>query len=407
MTFIDLKNIAERNEVRIDNTKDRKRTPPYYFDSLRDTFVFYFHTFRSNNSSYEHYAVASSSVKKKNRKILENQFLDTENTVLSIVSCERFFELYIKDILRQTNAKLVYEEDRQTRSKNTWQVIGKIQSNTFVARKAGRKSYTIPFRETLKRFYELIRYTKIQDKKSHPLVKRFGRILVNYQFLEEQEHKSTLEFINWYRDRILHNGNSLPSMRLLDFIIAKKVVPIVEAIRAKTKNEYGDWWYFLETVTKIDLLQSLLSVAILHRNTKSKKQVDSSVLNLLYIGHLKELGRANLNMNWLMQRNLRATFEYNYQDPLGRGKRFAEVEKEQNDHAMKVMSCPCCGNNSLVIYRQQINDIFNNGQLLNIDWVKCYTCDYHLRYNTGEPAYFNLHNQNLFNLEFPSVTQNA
>lgn len=61
---------------------------------------------------------------------------------------------------------------------------------------------------------------------------------------------------------------------------------------------------------------------------------------------------------------------------------------------------PCCGNQSMVIYRQEFNDIFNNNQPMNIDWVKCYICDYFLRYNTGEPAYFKLHTKQLFNRVF-------
>lgn len=405
MKFTDLKNLAERNEVKIDNTKDRKRTPPHHFESLRNAFASYFSTFRTSNATLESYAMSTSTTPKKQLTILESQHLDVENTVLSLTNFERFFELYIKDILRHVHPRLVQEESRAVpKARKTWQLLFKIQDGTFVPHKTGNRTYTIAFRETLKRFYELFRYSRLPDKKSHPIVKKFVKTINSYQFLFCDEHKATLELINWYRDRILHNGNSLPSMRSLDYIVTQRIIPIVLAIRNQTRTEYGDWWFFLETVANIDLLGSLAAVKIEPRNAKSSKQINTAVQNLLYIGHLKELGRANLNMNWLMRRNLRATFEYNYFDPVGRGIRFAEIENEKNTYARQVASCPCCGHNSLVIYCQEWNDMFNGNSPLNIDWVKCYTCDYHVRYNTGEPAYFRLHNERLFNRKFNLVT---
>lgn len=404
MKFTDLKNLAERNEVKIDNTKDRKRTPPHYFESLRNAFAAYFHTFRTSNATLESYAMSTSTTPKKQLTILESQHLDVEHTVLAMVNFERFFELYMKEILRSTHPRLVQEESRHVpKSKKTWQLLVKIQDRSFVPRKTGRQTYTIAFRETLKRFYELVRYSSLPDKKSLPIVKKFTKVMTPYKFLSNDQHKATLELINWYRDRILHNGNSLPSLRSLDYFVTQHIVPVVLAIRNQTKNEYGDWWFFLETATGIDLLDLLAAVRIAPRNAQSSKQINAAVQSLLYIGHLKELGRSNLNMNWLMRRNLRATFEYNYHDPVGRGIRFAEIEKEKNSHARQIASCPCCSHTSLVIYRQEWNDIFNNNRPLNIDWVKCYTCDYHVRYNTGEPAYFRLHNERLFNRQFNEV----
>lgn len=92
---------------------------------------------------------------------------------------------------------------------------------------------------------------------------------------------------------------------------------------------------FLETRTGVDILDLLNEVKLKYRNPRNKKKIREAFLSLIYVGHLKELGRANMNMNWLMRGNLRVTYEYNYQDPIGRGKRFALAEKEQHIHAKK------------------------------------------------------------------------
>ncbi len=404
MKFTDLKNLAEKNEVPVDNTNDRKRTPPHYFESLRNAFASYFSTFRTNNSSYESYAMSISTTKKAHLNILESQFLDVENTVLSMVHFERFFELFIKDLLYRTNPKLTHSEDKNhSRSGTTWQLLGNIQAKTFKSYKPAGRIISAPFAEILKRFYALINFSKDPAKQQHPLVRKFSKILQPYSFLDDDAYRATLEFINWYRNKILHSGTRLPSLRFFDYIITQRIISLIKQIRSVTKQEFGDWWYFLETMTGIDIAESLASVEFDQTNPKTTKQVNGAIDNLIYIGHLKELGRANLNMNWLMRRNLRATFEYNYFDPAGRGIRFAAIEKEKNRNARQIARCPCCGNQSMVIYRQEFNDIINNNQPLNIDWVKCYSCDYYLRYNTGEPAWFKLHNEKLFNREFDQV----
>jgi hypothetical protein len=401
MKFADLKNLAEKNEVPVDNTKDRKRTPPHFFNSLRDAFASYFNTFRTNNSTYESYAMSTSTTKKAQLKILESQFLDVENTVLSMVHFQRFFELFIKDLLYRTNPKLTYSEDKShSRSGSTWQLVGNIQAKIFRPYKPEGRIISAPFSEILKRFYSLVIFTKDPAKQQNSLVRKFSKILQPYSFLDDDDHKATIEFINWYRNKILHNGTRLPSLRFFDYIVTQRIIPIVKRIRSLTKQEFGDWWYFLETKTGVDILDSLSTTEFEQTNSKTMKQVKITVRNLLHIGHLKELGRANFNMNWLMRRNLRATFEYNYYDPIGRGLRFAATEKEKNGYAKEIVSCPCCGNEPMVIYRQEHNDIFNHNQLLNIDWVKCYTCDYYLRYNTMEPALFKLHKEQLFNRKF-------
>lgn len=44
---------------------------------------------------------------------------------------------------------------------------------------------------------------------------------------------------------------------------------------------------------------------------------------------------------------------------------------------------PCCGVTFLVIYQLVTDDFFDPGKKMKIDLVKCYTCDYHLKYVPG------------------------
>lgn len=383
-----LKNLAEKNEVRI----DKHREPPYFYDSLRNAYYHYFKTFITKNSSYESYIISSTTYNRKQLKALERQFLDEENTYLTIVLFQRFFELFLKDLLKKTNMKLVQSEARGgglKQSKTTWELINKIKSGSFSPYKPdGKGVYTIPFNNTIKRFYDLIDYSKDPIKKSNSIVKKFSITIKNFTFLDNSDYKSTFEFLNWYRDRILHNGNKLPRLRFLDFIITKRVIPItVNIINSDTTITQG-WLFFTKTITGIEILQEMMATDFDVRNLKNDKTIKKTIHNLLYLAHLKELGRANMNMNNFVKMN-HSTYEYNYRDPIGRGKRFAEVEVKKHPHAKIIISCHCCGNESKVFYEEQIDDFFNSGKTIKIQWVKCYVCEYHLRYNVGDLSLFN------------------
>ena len=398
MDFIKLKNLADKNEVRIDNHKGHTSNPAYYYDSLRNAFGFYFNTFITKNASYESYITATSTDKRKALKILESQFLDAENTVLSLVSFERFFELFLKDLLNKTNPKLSQSESGK--SKSTWQLISKIQLKTFqpFIPIKGKGAHKIPFRETLKRFYDLIDYSKDPIKKSNKLVKKFLKIINNFTFLDNKKHKATLEFLNWYRDRILHSGNKLPRLRFLDYTITQRVIPIVCKILAGEEKMPTEWLFFTETVTGIKILDCMMNTKFEVRNLKSNKKIIETINNLLFIGHLKELGRANMNMNNAIRQN-RATYEYNYHDPKGRGKRFAIAEKDNYPNAKNIKRCPCCNEESLVLYETKVDNWMGTKKTLIIQWIKCYTCEYHLRQNVFDLHFFNPKFEKLFDYQ--------
>ena len=209
-------------------------------------------------------------------------------------------------------------------------------------------------------------------------------------------HESSLRLLSWYRDRILHNGNKLPSLWLLDYLVTQRFIPIINDIVIVEKEKLGQALFYLKTVTEKNIIDESMNIKFEFKDIKSGEKVNETYINLLKIGQIKELGRANLNMN-LFVRNNRAAYEYNYHDPKGRGKRFAIAEKNEHPKAKEIKKCPCCGEESLVMYETQLENYMGKEETLIIQWVKCYTCDYHLRYNVGDPHLFNLSSEKIFN----------
>jgi hypothetical protein len=387
MNSTQLINLAGKNEVRIDNHKGGSSKPPYFYHSLRNAIDYYFKTFRSNNSSYDFYISATSTNKKKTLSIIERQFLDEENTVLCIVSFERFFELFLKDLLKRVNVKLTQAEEKKGKSRTTWELAEKIRLKTFKPFNPGRGIHQVPFRETIRRFYNLIDLTKDTVKSKQPLVRKFSKVFSAFTFLDNSQHKSIFEFINWYRDRILHNGNKLPTLRLLDYMVTQRILPVVNMVLKSEKDIPNEWLFFTKTVSGIEILSEMEKLKFKVRNSKTRRQVSESYNMLLCLGHLKELGRANLNMN-LDARANRSPYEYNYHDIKGRGIRFARSENRNHPHAVKVKHCPCCTEKSLVHYKILGKDL-HIPKREDIEWLKCYTCDYYIRYNVLDLHYFN------------------
>jgi len=105
MDFTGLRRLSERNEIRIDEYRGHMRTPPHHYDSLRHALGFYFNTFNTQNAQYDFYA---EGLYGKRANLIGRQFLDEENTILTIITFERFFELFLKDLLKKTNLKLVH-----------------------------------------------------------------------------------------------------------------------------------------------------------------------------------------------------------------------------------------------------------------------------------------------------------
>lgn len=389
MNFDQLRDLAEKNEVSLKDHGGRKRTPPYYYDSLRQALGAYFNTFVTQNAKYNWYAEGLSATRKASPFA---GYLDEDSTVISLTAFERFFELFLKDFLRKIDHRLNYVYQRPKKGNKAKELINNIRSGQLIPRKFGTKYLSPAFRESLDRVYGLIELSKVGDQ--DPIVKRFTRILKKYSFLNSEIHKGTLQLLSWYRDRILHNGDKLPNLWYLDYLVTQRVIPLIKEITDKEKDNLGESLFYFQTITGINIIDRLADIKFDFKDFKQKRKADITYARLLYIGHLKELGRANMNMNLFARKNHSAS-EYNYHDVKGRGHRFAIAEKK-HENFRKIKNCICCGQDSMVLYRVTVEDIFNAGSKLNIDWVKCYTCDYHMRFNAQDPYFFKLTSKKLF-----------
>lgn len=390
MDFDTLRRLAEKHDVVITSYEGHHRTPPHYFASLRNAFGFYFNTFNTKNSSYNFYAEGLSA---HSEVANSSDFLDEENTVLAIVAFERFFELFIKNILKASDHNLAHSREDRKRIK-TRDLLTEISSSKFVPRTDDGVPFTIPFSETLRRFYDLIDLHN--EGYEHSIVENFSHEIENYRFFDSAEHHVTLKLINWYRDRILHNGSKLPSLWMLDYFVTQRLLPMIFGITEVDKHTLGESLFYFKTLSGINVIEKLNGVRYEFDQLYDPERQRETYRLLLYIGHLKELGRANLNMNLYMRNNSQATYEYNYRDPKARGRRFARVEMEGHIHAIRISPCICCAEESMVVYQEIIDDIFRIGSKKSIEWVKCYTCDYHIRYNVGDPSIFSLHPNRIF-----------
>ncbi len=390
MDFEKLRLLAEENEVELSDHDGFSRTPPFYYDSLRHGLISYFNTFNTKNHVYDYNAMGLSDGNVSN---LKREFLDEENTVLSLISFARFFELLIKDILRKVDIRLTYSTTNGTSANKVKELISKIKEGTFKAKEFEGKPLSAPFRDCLNRFYEMVEQSKNND--NNPIVERFTLIFKKYAFFDSKEYEASMRLLSWYRDRILHNGSKLPSLWYLDYFISQRLIPIIKDIAEAENDDLGESLFYLKTITGVNILDKLAGIKYGFDQLEDKQEKQRIFGILLYIGHLKELGRANLNMNIFVRHN-HATHEYNYKDPKGRGKRFANAERNYSDFK-DIKKCPCCNEESLVIYKIETKDvIFNPEQMLVIEWLKCYTCDYHLRYNVYDPSVFRLSEDQFF-----------
>jgi len=187
--------LSKKNEVRVDNHKNYKRTPPFYYDSLRHAMSAYFNTFHSHNAMYDFYA--QGYILSKSKGYIGHN-LDEDNTVLGIIGFERFFELFLKDILTKTNINLVLQAKEDNRNLSIDSLITQVETKSFIPKKNNDKTLSIPFQQTIKRFYKLIELVKNGNTDSK-ILRKFSNILKKYSFLESSSYEATFKLVNWFR----------------------------------------------------------------------------------------------------------------------------------------------------------------------------------------------------------------
>jgi hypothetical protein len=361
----------KENEYKIDEG-GRVLTPPIYYQSLNDAFNNYFNTVKNNKDTY-HFLLDF-----KDKATNSFEFHNLDSAVFTILGFHRFFELLLKDILRRINPFLAVkfpEKEKET-------------LNYFNNNLDPEKMETVEFRKAFERFKEAINYHNQNPHKSE------YSIVQEFLFLNSGD---TLNRLAKWRNRIMHNGNTIPNVYLLDYLVSQKIIPIIDAVVKADKGILKNYLpHYFETLTGIKIIDEIIKIKIDFKDFRNESKANELALKILRLAHLKELGRASYTLEYTIKSNISYYAPY-YKDPIGRNIRFAEQEKvHESFYANK--KCPCCGFETLVVYRKEYDDIFTKKKNF-ISWFNCFTCTYSLKNNIGDPEYFGYSKEKLFATE--------
>jgi hypothetical protein len=369
--MVGLKEFLAKNDLRIG--KDFNVKPPWYYYSLHQACYHYFQTFRAIKDSY-HYA---SVFKEWTVENIGLHFTKSaaDHIISTILNFHRFFELFLKDLLRRINPFLAVKLGEKKEE------LFKHLNNEIEA----DKIKTIEYSETIERVKYAFEYYSTSEV--------FDTYLRPYNFLIEKSFLEALEALAEWRNRIMHNGSALPNMFALDYLISQKIILLVDLIVEAEKNLIGEVPYYFKTATGIEVIKGFINTKFHYNEFNIERKSKALSYNLLRIGHLKEMGRASFNANpWL---RINKSYHDPYDEkPISRKERFATSEK-LHPHFYRLCNCICCGANTLVVYRKEFDNTFEQ-KMDFISWFRCYNCDYSLKNNMGEPSLFGLTNVNLF-----------
>jgi hypothetical protein len=368
-----LREFFRNNDVRIGEGKDFTITPPVYYSSLNDAFHSYFLTFRDKKDTF-HFIL---DVQTWERKSLAFNFTGSgDNVVFSILGFHRFIELLLKDILRRINpflaVKFLEKEEELFKYLNNQISADDIKS--------------IEYSESFKRVKQAFKH---YEKDSQVYIDH----LKDYEFLLSQRNIETLNYLSEWRNRIMHNGMTLPNLFAFEYLISQRLIPLIREIINAEKKYLKDYLpHFFETATGIKIIEEFLAVKFEFTDFEDKTKSRSIAINLLKLGHLKELGRAAFTQSAAIRNNI-SFYEPYYENPIGRVERFAETERQHKEF-YDLRTCLCCGIKSLIVYRKPIDIPWTDEKF--ISWFKCYNCDYSLKNNVGDPNFFNLSDTPIF-----------
>jgi len=364
----------KNNDVRIGEGKDFTVIPPVYYSSLNEAFHNYFLTFRDMKDVF-HFIL---DIQTWTRESLAFNFSgENSNIVFSILGFHRFIELLLKDILRRINPYLAVKF--LEKEEELFQFLDKQISADEIK--------TIEYGDTFKRFKQAFKH---YNKSSEIYI----QYLKDYEFLLNQRNIETLNLLGEWRNRIMHNGTTLPNLFAFEYLVSQRLIPLIDAIIKAEKKYLKNYLpHYFSTATGIRVIDEILAIKFEFVDFGDKAKSRNLAISLLKLGHLKEIGRAAFNV--LIRNNI-SVYESYYENPVGRVERFAEAERQHNDF-FNLRNCLCCGVKSLVVYRKPINIPWTEDKF--ISWFKCYCCDYTLKNNVGDPNFFNLSDKPIFATE--------
>jgi hypothetical protein len=367
-----LKEFFKNNDVRIG--KDFDVNPPVYYSSLNDAYYNYFLTFKDKMKTF-HFVL---DIQSWNRESIAFNFTGANpHIVFAILGFHRFFELFVKDVLRRINPYFAVKF--LEKEKELFQFFEKqIEADEIK---------TIEYGETIKRFKLAFEY---YNKSSDIYLK----YLKDYEFLNTKECLYSLELLADWRNRIMHNGTTLPNLFAFEYLVSQRLTPIIIQIIKAEKKHLGDYIpHYFETPTGIKIIEEISKVHFDYSDFSNKNKSAHLAFSLLKIGHYKEMGRVVYNFPPTLERNY-TWGEDDYDNSVGRAERFAETERKHK-YFFSLNQCICCGAKSLVVYKRHLEPFWSDDSTF-ISWFKCFNCDYSLKNNVGDPHFFDIAKEPLF-----------
>lgn len=368
-----IKEFFRNNDAVVGEGKDYQVNPPLYHSSLHLGFYHYFKTFQNRKE------LLATVIDNKNwtRDNIAFNFADhTYDIIHSILSFHRFIELYLKDVLRRIDPLLAVRFPD-----NAKETVMYLDKNLDA-----EELRTVEYAETYKRVLEAFNYYRgrpeIYDKYIQPLI-----------FLTSQDTKDAFEVLTSWRNRIMHNGTSYPNIFSFDYLISKMLLPVLDKIikMEKSINPQLLIPFYFQTKSGINVIDEILSADLSIEKMKSHPK--EYALQILKLGHLKELGRCSFNHVPKLRRNIAVNESY-YENPVGRAKRFAEAEIKSG-YFHSIHNCLCCGEKTLIVYKR-INKKLYDSEPNFFCWLRCFLCDYNLSDTVGDPSRFGITKKRYF-----------
>ncbi len=358
------KNFHQANEFEFD--RRYKASTPYYYASLHDGFEHYFNSVRNIKSTVH----LSLDMLHSPDNLSSMTVTMMDDIGLSILAFHRFFELFIKDVLARINpflsVKVIDKRDEVFRF--------------FDGKLSPSEVKSVEYGVAYQRLEGALKY---YDENS-PEFKKIDR----FRFLVDRENKDALETLTTWRNRIMHNGKTLPNCVSFDFLISRQIIPIVSRVIQLEQDNLKNWKpHFFQSLSGIDIVEEICSMKFTPSEFANRTTPIELQSEYLYLAHLKELGRASFTQDFAIRNNV-DYWESSYENPIGRAERFAESESSHEEF-FKRTRCNCCNNQCLVVYRKPMEDLFRTGYNFH-SWFKCFLCGYSLNIHMGDPYDFGL-----------------
>lgn len=357
------------NEVRLENHSDYKITPELHYISFYSAVGNYFKTVQQMKKTF-HFVLGNL---KRGRESIGFDFTQNKNEIInSIISFHRFIELHLKFILKNLHPNLVYKTKDRI---NLWSSYE--DSDNF------KKEY-VDYEEAKKRVLYALRNNVSNDSSQNHISE--------YQFLLSETSTLCFKHLTKWRNRLTHNGNTLPNIFAYEYLITQLVLPMVNNLLQVEKN-LGREIYSIVTYNKINIIEEIINLKLEISDFKDYtiQSVDAK-RNFLKIFHLKEMGRSVMNISAF---NTSLLISGPIETRVEENKNVSIPEKiaqlEDKDDSKFRDRCNCCGRETKVTYKEKLPlaNLFPNDKEY-IMWFVCYNCGYYLEDTTLDPCEFNL-----------------